>query len=284
MTFIQIPSHSETSRHRRKPSGTVGRALEEGRLFDLSILALAALPALCIGAVIAALLLVAQGRPVFFCSERMKTVQTGFTLIKFRTMRIDGSGLRLTGGDQRASITPIGRWLRRSRLDELPQLLNVLFGDMALVGPRPPLRVTVAAEPLVFAAVLRRRPGLTGLASLVYRRHETRLLATVASEAETRALYHRRCLPAKVRLDLIHQRSRTPAFDLAILVATLGGHRLPRLFRRSRWRKDPLRRDSVNQKAEIGTDDPATGQNEPNAADRSFAARTSFASAGRCVQ
>ena len=98
-----------------------------------------------------------------------------------------------------------GRFLRRSRLDEVPQLWNVLKGDMSFVGPRPPLRLYVERFPELYAKVLQSRPGVTGLATLVFHRHEEKLLAACRSAAETDAVYARRCVPRKARIDLIYQ-------------------------------------------------------------------------------
>ena len=144
-----------------------------------------------------------------------------FRLVKFRTMRPDPTTGGVTGGDKSARISRVQRFLRRSRLDELPQLWNVLRGDMSFVGPRPPLRVYVEAFPDLYAEVLRSRPGVTGLASLTFHAHEEAILARAASAAETDALYRRRCVPRKARLDLIYQRKASLCFDLALLWRTL---------------------------------------------------------------
>ncbi|MFW2588326.1 sugar transferase [Sagittula sp. SSi028] len=189
-------------------------------------------------ALIALLILVCEGRPVFYVSERMKTPETGFRLYKFRTMRVDNTPLRATGGDQNGRITPTGRWLRRHRLDELPQLFNVLRGDMSFVGPRPPLRRYTEMFPDLYAAVLKDRPGITGLASLVYHAHEARILADCETGQETELTYCRRCIPVKAKLDLLYARHRTPLSDLRLMLATvfpvISMHRTNRaLFKRT---------------------------------------------------
>lgn len=191
------------------------------RLFDivLALVLIGPLGALMI--VIAAVLLVAQGRPILYGSERMRDPARAFTLWKFRSMRPSAADSGVSGGDKVARVTPMGKLLRASRLDELPQLFNILTGDMSFVGPRPPLRQYVEAFPDLYAEVLKSRPGVTGLASLVYHRHEERLLAGCASTEETDRVYSRRCIPAKARLDLIYRRRRTLCLDLWILARTV---------------------------------------------------------------
>ncbi len=167
-----------------------------------------------------ALLLVMEGRPIFYISERMKTPTQAFSLIKLRTMRPSAENKGVTGGDKSARIPPVYRLLRKSRFDEIPQLWNILRGDMSFVGPRPPLRLYVEAFPELYAQVLRNRPGLTGLASLYFHRHEETLLAATRTAAETDEVYRRRCVPRKAALDLIYQRHQSLCFDLALLGRT----------------------------------------------------------------
>jgi lipopolysaccharide/colanic/teichoic acid biosynthesis glycosyltransferase len=93
---------------------------------------------------------------------------------------------------------------------------------MSFVGPRPPLRQYVERFPDLYARVLQNRPGITGLATLVYHAHEERLLRPCRTVAETDAVYARRCIPAKARLDLIYQRNRSICYDLVLLGRTIG--------------------------------------------------------------
>lgn len=195
-------------------------------------LALTLILAPVITALALAVLLI-DGRPVLFVSDRVTRGGRIFRLVKFRTMAgIAGPGV--TGGDKDARITPLGRWLRRRRLDELPQLWNVITGDLAFVGPRPPLPEVVAAAPGTYARLLRRRPGITGLATLVFAGREERLLAAASTPSETEAIYLRRCVPRKARLDLIHARHRRARLDLWLMALTAvrilrgPGGRLPR--------------------------------------------------------
>lgn len=173
-----------------------------------------------------------EGGPVFYVSERMKAPGQAFALIKFRTMRNADKNEGVSGGDKTTRITRLGHVLRRARLDEIPQLWNILCGDMTFVGPRPPLRMYVERFPQLYARVLRSRPGVTGLASLHFHRHEDWLLAQCRTSAETDAVYARRCIPRKARLDLIYQQRRTLCLDAAIIGQTFGRVLVSRLLRR----------------------------------------------------
>jgi lipopolysaccharide/colanic/teichoic acid biosynthesis glycosyltransferase len=159
---------------------------------------------------------------VFYVAERMKAPGQPFALWKLRTMRTadPGSNSGVSGGDKAGRVTATGRLLRRTRLDEVPQLWNVLKGDMSFVGPRPPLREYVERFPQIYARVLQSRPGITGLASLHFHRHEEWLLAQCSTPEETDAVYVRRCIPRKARLDLIYQKRRSIWLDLCLMLET----------------------------------------------------------------
>ena len=165
-------------------------------------------------------LLITEGRPIFYLSERMKGMDQPFTLWKLRTMRVVKEDSGVSGGDKADRVTRTGRFLRRYRLDEVPQLWNVLRGDMSFVGPRPPLRLYVERFPELYAEVLQCRPGITGLATLVYHRHEARILASCRTAEETDAVYSRRCVPWKGRLDIIYAKNRSICMDLNLMWAT----------------------------------------------------------------
>ncbi|MCC6002581.1 MAG: sugar transferase [Pararhodobacter sp.] len=190
------------------------------RLFDLfcaAVLSFFVFPAM---ALVALAILLIDGRPVIYASERMTTPTRAFRFYKFRTMRDDPGDRGVTGGDKGNRITPLGRFLRRTRLDELPQLINLWRGDISVVGPRPPLRDYVERFPAVYERVLQSRPGITGLATVHFNRHERMLLARSRSQAETDAIYCRACIPRKARLDLIYQAHRSLCFDLEIILKT----------------------------------------------------------------
>lgn len=192
------------------------------RLFDITFALMLAVIVVPILGLLLVAMAILEGRPLFYAAERMKAPGQGFRLYKLRSMRPDPSDPEhgVTGGDKADRITRFGRFLRRTRLDELPQLWNVLSGDMSFVGPRPPMRSYVEDYPEIYGPVLRSRPGITGLATIVYHRHEERLLAACTSEAETDQVYRRRCIPQKARLDLIYQRRRSLCLDLWLIWRT----------------------------------------------------------------
>ncbi|MEM7073610.1 MAG: sugar transferase [Pseudomonadota bacterium] len=192
------------------------------RLFDLGLATALLVLLWPVLLVIAALILIRDGQPVIFRSERMRAPAQPFTLLKFRTMSNDMPDDTVSAGYKSGRITAIGRGLRRSRLDELPQIFNILRGDMSFVGPRPPLPRYVALRPDLYARVLENRPGITGLATLVYRHHEEDMLARCTSVEETHETYLRRCVPAKARLDLIWARRRSVCFDTLLILRTIG--------------------------------------------------------------
>jgi len=191
------------------------------RLFDLAIALVLTLVLLPVFLIVAALILIKDGRPILYVSERMKTPDEGFNVYKFRTMKPSKVDTGVSGGDKGDRITKYGHAFRRNRLDELPQLWNVLKGDISFVGPRPPLRQYVEQFPEIYGPVLRSRPGITGLASLKFHAHEERLLANTKTVAETDNVYKRICIPRKAALDIIYQKNQTLCFDLYIMIKTV---------------------------------------------------------------
>lgn len=137
-----------------------------------------------------------------------------FTMLKLRTMRPGAGAAVTTTRDPR--ITALGRILRRTRIDEVPQLWNVVRGEMSLVGPRPEDPRFVALYTPEQRAVLAVRPGITGAAQLAFR-DEERLL----DPSDPEGSYVREVLPRKVAMDLAYVRRRTLAGDLAIIGRTL---------------------------------------------------------------
>lgn len=191
------------------------------RLIDV-ILALAiAVIIVPVGMFVMMIILIRDGRPIFYVSERMKTPDAGFQLIKFRTMEKSSHNSGVSGGDKSARITKTGAMLRRTRLDEIPQLWNILRGDVSFVGPRPPLRHYVEMFPDLYRKVLMARPGVTGLATLVFHSTEERLLKNCRTAEETEAVYVRRCIPQKAQLDIIYLNNRDSCFDFKLMVATV---------------------------------------------------------------
>ena len=199
------------------------------RIFDLSFASLLVVILGPVILVLMALILWKQGRPLFYVAERMKTPTEGFGLVKFRTMTVVDQDAGVSGGDKSARITPLGAKLRARRLDEFPQLWNILKGDLSFVGPRPPLREYVERFPDLYGEVLKSRPGVTGLATIRFHKHEDRLLARCTTPEETDAVYARICVPRKARLDLIYQRHQNICYDVDLVVQTIAT-----LFRRDR--------------------------------------------------
>jgi lipopolysaccharide/colanic/teichoic acid biosynthesis glycosyltransferase len=155
--------------------------------------------------------------PILFRHERIGRRGRRFRLLKFRTMRHGATGLEISAADD-VRITPVGRVLRRIKLDELPQLWNVVRGDMSLVGPRPEVPKYVDANDPLWADVLSVRPGLTDPATLRYR-HEERLLASVSGDRDRH--YREIVLPAKLRESVAYLRRRSWRSDLYVLFGTL---------------------------------------------------------------
>ena len=205
------------------------------RIFDLFF---ASLLVVILGPVILYLIWVIwrkQGGPLFYVAERMKSPTESFGLWKFRTMTVVDDDQGVSGGHKEARITPLGAKLRAKRLDEFPQLWNILKGDLSFVGPRPPLREYVERFPDLYADVLKSRPGVTGLATIRFHKHEDRLLARCDSPEQTDDVYCRVCIPRKARLDLIYQRNQSTCYDFDLVFQTIGN-----LFRRKRKTAKPL--------------------------------------------
>ena len=186
-------------------------------ILSLFLLFLLAFPIL----VVALILLVAQGRPIFYRGWRIYAPGHSFAQIKFRTMSRDENDRGATGAHKNWRITPLGRFLRKYRVDELPQLVNILRGQMSFVGPRPPLAEYVAQFPADYAEILQMRPGVTGLATLIYHRHEDKIMARCHSHAETERAYYERCLPTKLRIERVYLERASLWLDIWILWRTL---------------------------------------------------------------
>ncbi|HHB81589.1 MAG TPA: sugar transferase [Aliiroseovarius sp.] len=191
------------------------------RIADILLALLLVLLLAPLGVAVALAIVLTDGRPIFYASTRARAPGRNFRLVKFRTMKVVAHDCGVSGGDKSHRISPTGAFLRRHRLDELPQLINILRGDMSFVGPRPPLPQYVEAYPTLYGKVLKSRPGVTGLATLAYHRTEERLLAACATPEETEAVYTRRCIPVKARLDLIYQQNRTLCYDGLLMAATV---------------------------------------------------------------
>lgn len=186
------------------------------RIFDFAMASsglIVASPVLAAAAI--AVKLTSTG-PVFFRQERIGRAGKPFKLWKFRTMvaGAERGGLLTIGRDSR--VTPVGRWLRRSKIDELPQLINVIMGDMSLVGPRPEVARYVAHYSAAQRMVLSLTPGMTDPASIRFS-NESALLETAP---DPELMYLRDQLPEKIRLSLEYAAKATLWTDVVMILRT----------------------------------------------------------------
>ncbi len=189
------------------------------RIFDIICAGLGLLVLSPVLALVALAVRATSRGPVLFRQERVGRFGRSFRILKFRTMvpEAEAQGRQLTAaGDSR--ITPIGQLLRASKLDELPQLINVIRGEMALVGPRPEVPRYVARYTEEQRRVLEVRPGITDWASIAYR-HESEILARAEDPEKT---YLEDIMPHKIALNLAYlQRRRGVLSDLEVVLRTL---------------------------------------------------------------
>jgi lipopolysaccharide/colanic/teichoic acid biosynthesis glycosyltransferase len=190
------------------------------RLFDLALAGVLLLLLSPLFVIIAIAVALDSSGPVLFRQKRMGKDGRLFWVFKFRTMTHDstGNGLKITrAGDLR--ITRLGRVLRKTKLDELPQLFNVLRGDMSFIGPRPDLPEFLESLTPPQGDILCLRPGITGMASIQYR-NEEQLLANVQPEALPR-YYSEHVLPIKIRIDLEYAQRAGFFSDIGVLFGTV---------------------------------------------------------------
>jgi len=188
------------------------------RAFDFVIALAGALCLLPLFLAVAVLIKLDSRGPVFFRQERMGRGLRPFFIYKFRTMVSDAPrrGGPITFGED-PRITRIGRFLRRTKIDELPQLINVLKGEMSIVGPRPEVRQYVERFLEDYEEILRVRPGITDLASLTYRDEA----AILGASYDPEEMYLKRILPMKVNLGKEYVRRSSMVFDLTLIFKTL---------------------------------------------------------------
>lgn len=162
--------------------------------------------------------------PVLFRQRRMGAGGRTFELLKFRSMRVESKGREITvSGDSR--ISRVGRVLRKTKLDELPSLLNIIRSEMSLVGPRPEVPVFVDLRDPLWLEVLQSRPGLTDPSTLALRDEEF-FLASVSHDPTV--FYRSVLLPAKLRHSAAYLARRTWKSDLGIIARTLVAIMRPR--------------------------------------------------------
>jgi lipopolysaccharide/colanic/teichoic acid biosynthesis glycosyltransferase len=153
--------------------------------------------------------------PVFIRLRRVGRDGFEFGMLKFRKMRVGAAGLALTSPDD-DRFTRLGRVLAQYKLDEVPQLWNVLCGQMSLVGPRPEDRDFVVLEKQAYSEICKVKPGITGLSQLTFARE-----SEILDPEDRVADYVERVLPQKVRLDRMYAERRSVGMDLCIILGTI---------------------------------------------------------------
>lgn len=184
-------------------------------LLDKALATVLLLLTLPVWIVVALAIFIDEPGPILYRARRVGLHGEEFDMYKFRKMRRDASGGKLTLVDD-DRFTRVGRFLTRTKLDELPQLVNVLRGNMALVGPRPEDAMYVAVYPQEFAEIHRCRPGITGLSQIHYRDEAPLLVGDDFEE-----LYRNDLLPKKIDLDRYYASRRCLALDVRILAWTV---------------------------------------------------------------
>jgi len=188
------------------------------RAFDIALSGSGLLTLLPLFAIIAVLVKAGSRGPVFFRQQRMGRNFRPFYLYKFRTM-VDGADkkgpLVTTGGDAR--VTGVGRILRKTKIDELPQLINVIKGDMSLVGPRPEVERYVRLYEPDYRDILSVRPGITDISSIEFRDEESVLKAQENPEE----YYRKVLLPIKIGYAKDYIRNMSFFFDMKLIFITI---------------------------------------------------------------
>jgi lipopolysaccharide/colanic/teichoic acid biosynthesis glycosyltransferase len=185
------------------------------RLLDLTLTVLLLPVILLVGVAIALAIYIDSPGPVMFRSWRVGRGGIPFPMLKFRKMRDDAGSNPLTVTDDER-FTPIGRFLAATRLDELPQVWNVLRGEMRLVGPRPELEYFVAQFRDQYEEILTVTPGITGIAQLRFVDEKS-----MFGDSDPATTYRERVLPQKIKIDLAYVRSRSVGLDLSIIARTV---------------------------------------------------------------
>lgn len=191
------------------------------RVFDLLFSSIGLFLLQPLFVVTAIMIKVDSAGPVFFRQERIGKNFRRFMIYKFRTMVVNAEkkGLRITsGGDHR--VTKVGRILRKFKIDELPQLYNVLKGDMSLVGPRPEVEEYVILYEEDYREILKRRPGITDVSSIIFREEE----AVLQNQVDPEGYYKKILLPEKIRLAKEYIQKSSFSYDLKLVLNTL--HRI----------------------------------------------------------
>jgi len=188
------------------------------RLFDVVIAFTVLLIFAPLLIIVALIIKLTSKGPVLFRQVRVGRHDIDFRILKFRTMLINADKLgSLTVGARDPRVTSIGYFLRKYKLDELPQLINVLIGDMSIVGPRPELRKYVDMYTSEQKKILAIRPGITDYASIEYR-NENELLAAAANPE---LFYIEQVMPQKIRLNYKYLHNRNPVNYFKVIFSTI---------------------------------------------------------------
>ena len=186
------------------------------RMFDIAASALGIIILIPFFIIVSAAIVVSTKESFLFFQKRIGRYGKSFYIIKFKTMRKNNQGLKITAGNDKR-VTPIGAFLRKTKIDELPQLFNVLAGRMSFVGTRPEVGEYVEHYKAEMFATLLLRPGITSPASIKYK-NESELLAKSQDPNET---YIKNILPEKMTYNLEYIKNISFANDVSIILKTL---------------------------------------------------------------
>tara|TARA_B100001057_G_scaffold62117_1_gene55449 strand:- start:17735 stop:18319 length:585 start_codon:yes stop_codon:yes gene_type:complete len=186
------------------------------RIFDIILSALAIFLFFPVLLIVSFLIIIDSGFPIFFLQKRIGRGAKVFNIIKFRTMKINNDNITITVSDDNR-ITRVGKYLRKTKIDELPEILNVLFGQMSFVGPRPDVKGYADKLKGVNRKILALRPGITGPASLKYYNEEYIL----SNKSNPKKYNDEVIFPDKVKINLDYFYNRSFVLDLKIIFATI---------------------------------------------------------------
>lgn len=187
------------------------------RIFDVIFSIISLLVFSLVLILIAIIIKIDSKGPVFYIQDRVGRYNVDFKIFKFRTMYEESDKLGdLTLGDEDARVTKIGYFLRKYKLDELPQLINVLIGDMSFVGPRPEIRKYVNYYSIDDMQILDIKPGVTGYASLKYI-NEAEILEKSGNPEK---VYIEEIMPDKIRINKIYIKNNSIIIDFKIIIRT----------------------------------------------------------------
>ena len=186
------------------------------RIFDILLSAFAIFLFFPVLFIVSFLIVIDSGFPIFFLQKRIGRGAKEFNIIKFRTMKINSDNITITVSDDNR-ITRFGKYLRKTKIDELPEIFNVLFGQMSFVGPRPDVKGYTDKLKGANRKILDLRPGITGPASLKYYNEEY-----ILSKKSNPKKYNDEVIfPDKVKINLDYFYNRSFFLDLKIIFATI---------------------------------------------------------------